>query len=315
MAEPDKGREQASGRVILSVCICTYNREKFLPDALESIAGQTASLADYELLIVNNNSTDNTDAICRQFIDRHPGLHVRYLIETRQGLSHARNRGIAEARGRYLTFIDDDAVAKPDFVEQVIRFFKSHPAAVAAGGRVLARFERERPDWFNPYSASLFFSHYDKGDQLFQYEGRGYPIGCNMSFRHDFLEESGGFDTELGRKGKDGIGAEEKAVFARMIEENLPYYYDPSQVVYHQIDEFRTQPPYTRKLARGLGETHHKLYCKDGFSTACIQAHLLMWLKFFAALLLALSYLVQGRPAVSRHLIWYRWTVIKGFLS
>lgn len=315
MAEPDKTRVAGPGKVILTVCICTYNREKFLPDALESIARQTARSADYELLIVNNNSTDDTDRICREFMERHPRLQTRYVVENQQGLSYARNRGIREARGLFLTYIDDDAVAEPDFAERIIRFFETHPGAVAVGGRVLARFEGERPDWFNPYSASLFFSHYDKGERPFRYRGRDYPIGCNMSFRRVFFEQTGGFDTELGRKGKNGIGAEEKAVFARLIEEDLPYYYDPSQVVYHQIDEFRTQPPYTTKLARGLGTTHKKLYCKDGFGKECIRAHLMMWLKLFAAVLLAVSYLIQGRPAVSSHLLWYRWTVLRGFLS
>ncbi len=298
----------------LSIIICTYNREKFLRDSLESIARQTADLAAYELVIVNNNSTDATDAICRNFLAQHPDLRATYVIEKQQGLSYARNRGIREAQGQFITYIDDDAIAEPEFVERILAFFHEHPEAVAVGGKVLARFESRPPAWNNPYSASLFFSHYDKGDRLFQYNGKGYPIGCNMTFRRDFFDRHGAFDTELGRKGKGGLGGEEKELFGRLIRAGLPYYYDPRQVVHHQIDDFRQEYPYTHKLARGLGYSHRRLYCSHGFSWSCLRALLLILAKLGAAILLATGYLLRGRLAVSRHLIWYRWQVVKGFL-
>lgn len=301
--------------VIVSVIVCTYNREKFLPDCLESIARQTADAASFELLIINNNSTDGTDAICRRFIADHPGLNVRHFIESRQGLSFARNRGIREAQGTYLTYIDDDAVAEPDLVEKIMAFFDSHPDAWATGGRVLARFEAGPPAWINPFSDSLFVSHYDQGSRQFRYRGGGYPIGCNMSFRKSFFEKYGAFDTELGRKGKGGLGGEEKEVFGRLAHHGLPYYYDPEQVVHHQIDAFRTEKPYMTRLARGLGESYQKMYCKNGFSISCLKMFFVLLFKFGGALILAGFYLLKGRAAVSRHLIWFRWMVFKGFFQ
>ncbi len=301
--------------VTVSVIVCTYNREKFLPDCLASLARQTAAPGSFELVIVNNNSTDRTDAICRQFITRHPGLEVRYFIEQQQGLSYARNRGIADARGRYLTYIDDDAIAEPAFVSKVMDFFAVHPDAWAVGGKVLARFEAGPPAWINPFSDSLFVSHYDRGDRLFRYRDKGYPIGCNMSFRKVFFEDYGGFDTELGRKGKGGLGGEEKEVFARLRRLKLPYYYDPAQVVHHQIDAFRTEKPYMTRLAEGLGASQRKLYCKNYFGIKCFKVFLVLAGKFVATIGLAVFYLLRGKPVVSRHLIWYRWLVFRGFFS
>ena len=233
MAEPSS---ESVADLRLSVVVCTYNRESFLPDCLRSLAAQSASRSDYEVVLVDNRSTDGTAAIVREFAEEHPELALRYILEKRQGLSFARNRGMAEARHALITYIDDDAVASESFVASVLSFFRRHPDAYAAGGKVLARFAGLRPDWFNPYSASLFFSHYDPGDRLFRYGGKGYPIGCNMSFRASWLRQSGGFDTDLGRKGKGGVGAEEKELFLRLYREGHPVYFDPAQVVEHQID-------------------------------------------------------------------------------
>ncbi len=293
--------------------VCTYNRAKFLPDCLQSLASQSAGYAAYEVVLVNNNSTDDTEAIALAFGEENPGLDFTCVVEPRQGLSFARNRGIALSKYPLITYIDDDAVASRTFVESIIAFFLKHPDACAAGGKVLARFEGMRPAWFNPYSASLFFSHYDPGDKLFRYRGKGYPIGCNMSFQAAWLRGSGGFDTGLGRKGKGGVGAEEKALFQQLQKEGCPVYFDPGQVVEHQIDRERTRAPYTRRLALGLGQTHRKMYCAEGLSLACLRVFLVSLAKLAASAGLALGYLLSGRTSIATHLVWYRWMVLKGF--
>ncbi len=300
---------------MVSVVVCTYNREKFLPDCLRSLAAQQAAPATFEVLIVNNQSTDGTDDIARSFLRDHPHMQIRYMVEKKKGLSHARNRGLSESLGEVVTYIDDDAIATPGFVGHVQRFFAEHPDAAAVGGKVLARFEGPRPEWFNRYSASLFFSHYDPGDQPFRYGASEYPIGCNMSIRRTILQQAGGFDPKLGRKGKGGVGAEEKALFRYLHQEELPCYFDPSQVVYHQIDKERTEPAYTRKLALGLGQTHRLMYCSKGLTWSCLGILLMSLLKFEGALALALGYWIRGKGAVARHLVWYRWMVLKGLLT
>jgi Glycosyltransferases involved in cell wall biogenesis len=95
----------------LSVIFCTYNREKYLYNALKSISQQNIPYHDYEIVMVNNNSTDSTESICKQFRYDYPGVNFRYFLETQQGLSYARNRGVQESRGDILVFVDDDATA------------------------------------------------------------------------------------------------------------------------------------------------------------------------------------------------------------
>ncbi len=300
--------------VSLSLIICTYNREKFLPDCLDSLANQKLDPGAFEIVLINNNSTDSTHRIAGAFLARHPELNVQYHIEEQQGLSHARNRGLAESRGQILTFFDDDAIAMPDAGQRILDFFEAHPQAFALGGKVIAKFETRCPKWFNRFSASLYFSHYDKGDRPFSYRGQGYPIGCNMSFRREVFDRLGGFDVNLGRKGKQMLGAEEKDLFARIRQAGMAYYYDPSVKVYHQIAADRVGQPYMDKLAFGLGQTHRMLYCeRPGW--ACFRAGVLILLKFIAAIGLALGYLLGGRPAVFRHLIDYRWKVVRGFFG
>lgn len=117
----------------VSVIICTYNRVAYLPRTLEALASQTVPCQDFEILLIDNNSRDNTPEVCRDFQEKHPELNFRYLVESRQGLSFARNRGIDEAQSDVLIFIDDDAFAAPDYLQNIIRFFESTPDAAAAG--------------------------------------------------------------------------------------------------------------------------------------------------------------------------------------
>ncbi len=298
---------------MVSVIVCTFNREAVLPGALESLGRQTADPASYEIVIVNNNSTDGTDRLCRNFVETHPELNTAYFTELHTGLSHARNRGMAEANGRFLTYIDDDAIATPDFVEKISAFFRGHEDAAAVGGKVLAIFAGDRPGWFNRFSASALFSHYDRGNDLFRFTRRaGYPIGCNMTFRAEVLRQAGGFDTALGRREKVALGWEETELFSRLFAEDVPFYYDPAQVVFHRIDRSRTERPYLRRLALGSGQTQRTMYCKSAFSFRCIWQVLLTLMKLATAAGLAVLYLARGRPEVSRHLLWFRWTVLKG---
>ncbi len=133
-----------------------------------------------------------------------------------------------------------------------------------------------------------------------------------MTFRADVLRKANGFDTALGRRGAEAIGAEEKELFSRLTRWEVPFYYDPEQVVFHRIDRSRTERPYVRRLALGLGQTHRMMYCRTGLSVDCIRQFLITLLKLAAAAGLALLYLCAGRPAVAEHLLWYRWMVLKG---
>ena len=98
-----------------SVIFCTYNREKYIYNAMKSIAEQDFPSTDYEIVLINNNSTDSTESICNRFSEDYPQVRFRYFVETNQGLSYARNRGVKESRGDILVFVDNRASASIHF--------------------------------------------------------------------------------------------------------------------------------------------------------------------------------------------------------
>lgn len=119
----------------ISVVVCTYNRADYIVDAMNSLYGQSLDKSDYEVIIVNNNSSDNTAAICENYISAHPDAQFYFLNEPRQGASFARNTGAALSRSPLLCFMDDDAIAAPDYLERIVSFFNVHADAGGLGGK------------------------------------------------------------------------------------------------------------------------------------------------------------------------------------
>lgn len=127
----------------LSIVVATYNRAPYLLRTLESLARQTLSPGLFEILVVNNNSSDNTPEVVAGFAGSHPQLQVRMVTETSQGISYARNCGIASSVGQYIVFIDDDEEANPEFAKSYFCFFENNPVWMLPGGR-LFRFTKRR---------------------------------------------------------------------------------------------------------------------------------------------------------------------------
>src|SRR3989344_2536998 len=109
---------------IVTVVVCTYNRSDLLYKCLESLVRQTVSKNLYEVLVVDNNSKDNTQQAVKRFIKTY--VHIRNIKTDVQGLSHARNIGWKHAKGEYIAYIDDDAIAEPDWIEQIIQFINTN---------------------------------------------------------------------------------------------------------------------------------------------------------------------------------------------
>ena len=114
----------------ISFIICTYNREKYIYECLSRLAKNTEQKG-WEIVLVNNNSTDQTAAECERFVKDHKPTNYRYFIEKQQGLSFARNRGVAEAKGEWLVFLDDDAMVGEDYIANLQAHIKQYPEAGA----------------------------------------------------------------------------------------------------------------------------------------------------------------------------------------
>ncbi|MBK9190015.1 MAG: glycosyltransferase family 2 protein [Crocinitomicaceae bacterium] len=122
---------------MITATISTYNREKYLPMVLESLRKQTLSRSLFEVVLVNNNSPGNTAEIAEKFRQENPDISFRYYLETQQGLSFGRNRGITESKGKYITFIDDDAFLSDNYLEVIYTTFEKDNSLAAIGSKIL----------------------------------------------------------------------------------------------------------------------------------------------------------------------------------
>lgn len=193
----------------LTIAICTYNRAHILPKVLTSLLQQTVSPENYFLLIINNNSTDNTQEIAVSFKDKF--TYIRIIQENNQGLSHARNRALKECQTEWLAFLDDDAKAHPDWIETVLRTINKGDFD-AFGGPFYAWHHYGPPPHWLPED----FGSYESPQGYGQLEGSTYIPGGNCVLRCDAARRIETFSTELGMKGNRCCYGEETLFFERM---------------------------------------------------------------------------------------------------
>ncbi len=254
----------------LSLIIATYNRARPLLEALESVVAQDAPLALWECVVVNNNSQDDTEARFADFAARHPAFALRMVREPHQGLSHARNCGIAAARGEYLAIIDDDERINPGFVAAYIRFFDTHPDAVAAGGRIIPEYPAGRPAWMSRYVERPVANPLDLGDRVRLFPAGRIPGGGNMALRRTAVERYGGFDPALGRVGGRLIGGEESDLFARLARAGERCWYVPDAVMWHIIPPEKLTDDYLARLSYNVGVSQQLRARRDGRYAAAV---------------------------------------------
>lgn len=303
-----------SNNPLVSIVICTYNRQNFLKDCLESLTRLKSSPDLYEIIIIDNNSTDQTNQIAQQFIQEHPYLNIKVEKELKQGLSNARNRGILESKGTYIAFIDDDALIDPFYVENLSKFVREFPQIQGFGGKIVPVFtDGQKPKWSNRFSQSLFFSAVNYGDGIkILHRKNQYPFGCNMVIKKTYFDRHDPFDSAIGPISKDGGRCDDKILFLEMRKHGYPIYYVPGLVVHHQIDTHRLTPDYIKKLSLGLGYSLRLLAQKEG-KWSILKRGWGVTYKLAGTLILALLYLLRGKAAVAKHLIQYRWWVFKGY--
>ena len=219
----------SDGGLLISVVVCTYNRVDWLNNALTSLCNQDFPVTDYEILVVDNNSSDGTKALVEDFMGKH--ANIRYFLEEKQGVSHTRTRGCMEAFGEYIGCIDDDAKAPPEWLAVAKTIIKTRRPA-AFGGPYYAFYLTPKPDWFKdeyesrtpiPEARNLV------GDEAL--------YGANLFVRNDVIRAVGGFDPSLGMTGNT-IGYGEEPAMIRMVRKVFPdehVYYDPKLFVYHLV--------------------------------------------------------------------------------
>ena len=298
---------------MLTAIICTYNRAKYIGNLLESIAKNDISKADYEIVLVDNNCTDNTHAICDAFVQAHPDIMFRYVVETEQGLSAARNKGIREAKGDILVYIDDDALVDTDYLRIYAEHFAQNPDTMAAGGPIEPLYETAVPTWMTPYTKALLTGWMNYGDHVRTFPNGRYPGGGNAAYRKEVFEKVGLFNTALGRKGNSLMASEEKDIFDKMHALNMKVLYLPTPVLHHIIPQTKLEKPYFDRLTLQIGISERQRTLSIS-RTKYVKRLMSEAVKWAGTIVLFCGYTLQGHPNKGYKLILFRRNVTKGLL-
>ena len=237
----------------VSVVISTYNRCEELPGALASVLAQETHGVRYEVVVVDNNSTDQTRAVVESFIAR-GATNMRYIFESKQGLSYGRNAGIQAARAPLIAFTDDDVRARPDWVAAIKQAFDAHREVDLIGGKVLPRWQREPPTWLTREHWSPL-ALLDYGDAAF-YVNAEKPIclvGANLSFRREVFDRIGLFSIDFLRIGPSS--SEDHELEVRLWRAGRQGMYVPEIVVTAEVQTERMFKAYHRKWYIGHGKS------------------------------------------------------------
>lgn len=230
----------------ITVIVCTYNRSSSLGQALDSVAAQTLPAdVTWEVLVVDNNSADKTRQVVEDFSRRYPG-RFRYLFESQQGLSRARNAGIRQASGEIIAFLDDDVTVAPTWLQNLTASLHSGDYA-GAGGPIRPPEGFEPPRWLTlggDQDLGGVLALMDLGDTPADLHKA--PYGTNMAFRKSVFEKYGSFRPDLGRCGSNLLSNEDTEFGKRLFAAGERLRYEPTAVVHHPVFPERLNKKYFR---------------------------------------------------------------------
>jgi len=248
--------------LLVSAVVCTHNRATYLRRALASLAAQTLAAERYEIVVVDNASTDATrELVTRELagVDR-----LRYVFEPQLGVSRARNAGWRAARAPLVAYLDDDAIAAPDWLARAVSGFAMlEPRPGCLGGPVIPIWEVPRPAWLPdallPYLTVL---ELDQGPGPMP---RGkFLYGTNSVFARERLAEIGGFPPGLGPIGRWHRSGEDTFVQKQLRERGHPLWYDPALRVQHHVPAERVSRRWVlrRLYLEGLSRARQQLLAR-----------------------------------------------------
>lgn len=295
-----------------SIVICTYNRERYISKSLQSICEQSFSTESYEVLVIDNNSPDNTSKVCSEFINKYKNINIRYILETNQGISYGRNTGVKEALGEYIIFIDDDETINADYLDTLYSYLNQYPQAQLCATPVYPIYEANKPKWLSHFTLRPITGYYYKGDKVNILKGKDYPGTGHAIIKRSLFEQYGTFNTELGRKGSSLLGAEDKDMFLRFINNNIECYYFPDIPIYHHIPEYKLTDNFFKELTYSIGKSE-RIRTKSISNNCYLKRLFSELIKWVASFALCIFYIFS--PSKGIKLLQFRWNVTKGLLG
>lgn len=241
--------------MIISVILCTYNRHFYLRGVLDSLACSVLpDFVDWEVVVVDNGSNDQTPEVATEFAARSPG-RFRYVLEAKKGKSNALNTGIRESRGDVLAFVDDDVTVEPDWLWNLVGGLNNDWCYAGASGRTLLGEPFSPPRWLalsGPYRLDFVATPlFDLGDQPRELDAP--PYGANMAYRKEMFQKYGVFRTDLGPRPGSEIRNEDTEFGRRLIAAGERLRYEPTAVVYHPAPRNRVRKDYFLKWFYDFG--------------------------------------------------------------
>lgn len=213
----------------LSIIVCTRNRAELLRGALRGLAGQCIGAQSYEVLVVDNGSTDHTGEVVTELALEIPSL--RYFHEDAPGLSRARNRGYMEARGKWVVYTDDDCCLPPQWLSEARKAIEKFDPELL-GGPVYPFYDSPKPSWYLDR-----YSERSRGEQIRPLAPGEFFIGCNIFIRRDLFTRVGGFPIDLGMSGRR-VAYGEETEFQDQVRRLAPdavLLYVPGVFVFHLV--------------------------------------------------------------------------------
>lgn len=212
----------------ISVIVPTYNRQHILPMCLNSLVEQNYPKKDYEIIIVDNNSKDNTKEIVQKYIINYSDISIKYILEKRQGLVYARHAGAKHSKFDILSFTDDDGILCKNWLKEISNVFQINPEIVAVAGKIVIKWDKKPPDWVKPYEGLL--GKLDYGDEI-QYKKGLYINGGNYSIKKEILFKVGGFNPD--QVGGWLIGDGETGLNQKLWDSNYLIGWAPKAIMEH----------------------------------------------------------------------------------
>ena len=243
----------------LTVIICTWNRAGVLRQALGSLQ-QCRFPTDkgWEVVIVDNNSSDETSAVCQSFVRQNPGRY-RYILEKRQGKSFALNTGVETANGKVLAFTDDDVIVDPDWLTEILLVFESH-ACAGVGGKIVPLWNSDKPSWYvseGPYKLLPAIVTYDLGEEPCPISAPA--LGANLSLKKEMFKKYGLFRTDLGPAAGSEVRGEDNEFCWRLLHAGERLMYAPKAIVFHPVDKQRASKRYFQAWYYGMGQSRPRI--------------------------------------------------------
>lgn len=246
--------------VDFSVVIPTYNGASHLPELLEKLRSQVVSEnLSWEVIVVDNNSTDDTAQVVRDYqANWRSDCPLKYILEKQQGAAFARQRGIEEARGRLVGCLDDDNLPTPNWVAAACTFAQAHPQAGAYGSQIHGKFEAEPPEYIKSIGSYLAIIERGSKPRYYEPEKKMLPPGAGLVLRKQAWELSVPKSLFLNHQGRGaGLASEDLEVVLHIQNAGWEIWYNPEMEIEHKIPPWRLEKDYLVSLVRCVGLSRH----------------------------------------------------------